>query len=118
MRWILACTLVCIFASCSKKNNIPPDILPGDKMEKVLWDMLLADRFSAQYLVKDSASRNIKKETLVLYQQVFTVNRITKEQFIKSYNFYLSRPDITKIIFDSLAVRANRRKEELYKKER
>ncbi|MGN6418818.1 MAG: DUF4296 domain-containing protein, partial [Pseudobacter sp.] len=55
-------------------------------------------------------------ETLKLYDQVFQVHKITREEFVKSYKFYLSRPDISKVMFDSIASRANRKREEQYNK--
>ncbi|HUR12815.1 MAG TPA: DUF4296 domain-containing protein [Flavitalea sp.] len=115
MKWILLCFLCFTFTACSKNDNIPPDIIGKEKMEKVLWDMIQADRFAGQYLLKDSLKKDVKQETFILYEKVFQLHHITKDQFVKSYKFYLSRPDITKVIFDSLALHANRRKEDVYK---
>jgi hypothetical protein len=99
--------------SCTDKDKVPAGVLPKDKMEKVLWDMIQAERYRETF-VHDSAL-DLKKETFKLYAQVFAIHQITKEEFIKSYKFYMSRPDISRIMFDSLATRANRRREELYK---
>ena len=118
MKVLILCMLLAVLSSCSKKNTIPSGIIGKDKMENILWDMIQADRFAAQYLVKDSLAIDLKKETFLLYDQVFQLNKVTKEEFVKSYNYYLSRPDITRVIFDSLATRANRRKDEVYKKYR
>ena len=114
MRYLLICLLF-FFYACSKKDKIPSDIIGKEKMEFVLWDMIQADRFAAQFLLKDSAKKDIRTETLVLYERVFSLHKISREQFEKSYKYYLSRPDITKVIFDSLATRAQRRKEDVYK---
>lgn len=114
MRYWLLCLLF-IFSACSKKDKIPPDVIGKEKMELVLWDMIQADRFVAQFLLKDSAKRNIREESLILYEKVFQVHKISRDQFVKSYKYYLSRPDITRVIFDSLATRAQRKKEEVYK---
>jgi hypothetical protein len=105
-----------MLSACTNNDRIPDDIIGKEKMERILWDMIQADRFSTQFLAKDSAKLDVKKETFILYDQVFQVNKVTKDQFIKSYKYYLSRPDITKVIFDSLATRANRRKEAVYEK--
>jgi hypothetical protein len=99
--------------SCTDKDKIPAGVLPKDKMEKVLWDMVQAERYRETF-VRDSAL-DLKKETFKLYAQVFEIHQITKDEFIKSYKFYMSRPDISRVLFDSLATRANRRREELYK---
>lgn len=105
-----------IFCACTHNDRVPDDIIGREKMEGILWDMIQADRFSTQFLAKDSAKLDVKKETFILYDKVFQVNKVSKDEFVKSYKYYLSRPDITKVIFDSLASRANRRKEEVYKK--
>jgi hypothetical protein len=99
--------------SCTDKDKIPPGVLGQDKMEKVLWDMIQAERYTNTFM-KDSA-QNIKEETFKLYAQVFSIHNISKDQFIKSYKFYMSRPDIARPMFDSLATKANRRREEMYK---
>lgn len=100
---------------CGKKNKIPSDVLPKSRMENILWDMILADRFSSQFILKDSATKNVKLETLKLYDQVFQTHKITKDQFVKSYKYYLTRPDITKVLFDTIAARANRQKPDVYR---
>lgn len=114
-RLLLVClsAIVWCAVSCTDKDKIPAGVLPKDKMEKVLWDMIQAERYRETF-VRDSAL-DLKKETFKLYAQVFEVHQISKDEFIKSYKFYMGRPDITRVLFDSLATRANRRREELYK---
>ncbi|MCS3802054.1 DUF4296 domain-containing protein [Niastella sp. OAS944] len=111
--------LVCLSAialcviSCTDKDKIPSGVLPKDKMEKVLWDMIQAERYRDTF-VRDSAN-DLKKETFKLYAQVFEIHQISKDEFVKSYKFYMSRPDIARAMFDTLATRANRRREEMNK---
>ena len=114
-RLLLVClsAIVWCVVSCTDKDKVPAGVLPKEKMEKVLWDMIQAERYRETF-VRDSAL-DLKKETFKLYAQVFEIHQITKDEFIKSYKFYMSRPDITRVLFDSLATRANRRREELYK---
>lgn len=102
--------------SCTDTTKIPSGILPKDKMESLLWDMMLADRYSAQFLLKDSATKDVKMETLKLYEQVFQIHHITREEFVKNYKYYLNRPDISKVIFDSLSARGTRNRDTIYKK--
>ena len=114
MRYLyIGITCILIFG-CTNKTSIPKGILPKDKMEAVLFDMIQADRFAAQYIVKDSTIKNVKKETFTLYEKVFALHNISSQDFVKSYKFYLSRPDLTKVMFDSLSSKANRRKRDVY----
>jgi hypothetical protein len=99
--------------SCSDKDKIPAGVLPKDQMESVLWDMIQAERFTAGFMA-DSAQK-AKAENFKLYAQIFSLHHISKEEFIKSYKFYLTRPDISREMFDSLNTRANRRREDMYK---
>ena len=76
--------------------------------------MIEADQFSKQFILKDSAKKNVNVETMKLYEQVFQVHHITKDEFQKSYQFYISRPDILKVLLDSLSVQGSRRMTEVY----
>jgi len=114
-RLLLAClsAIVCFLVSCTDKDKIPVGILPKEKMQLVIWDMIQAERFRESF-IRDS-SQNLKAETFKLYAQVFETHKVSKDEFIKSYKFYMSRPDIARGMFDSLATKANRRREEMYK---
>lgn len=110
--------LLLLLGACTTRGRVPAGVYSQEKMEAVLWDMLLADRYSALYLIKDSARINVKQETFKLYEQVFSVHQTNREAFIKSYRYYLNRPDLTKEIYDSLSARATRKREILYKPNR
>lgn len=117
-RWAILFFTSCFLffvIGCTNKNKIPSDVLPREEMEKVLWDMIQADRFSTQFLLKDSATKNVKLETFKMYEKVFQLHKISRDEFVRSYKYYLQRPDITKVMFDSLALRSNRQRDTLYK---
>lgn len=116
MRTVLIIIFLLSSVACTNPSKIPEGIYPKEKMENILWDMMLADRYSAQFLLKDSSSIDVKLETMKLYEQVFQVNKTTHAEFVKSFKYYLNRPDISKIIFDSLSVRGNRNRDSLFKK--
>ncbi len=115
MRWLFAIGIVfmIVFTGCTNQYKIPDDIIPKDKMEKILWDMIVADRYSAAILVKDT-TKNIREETFKLYAQVFSIHKISSQEFKKSFEWYLQRPDISQVMLDSLASHANRRREDVY----
>ncbi|MBC7850885.1 MAG: DUF4296 domain-containing protein [Chitinophagaceae bacterium] len=116
MKLIVVMLLICLVTACTDSKKVPKDILARPKMEKVMWDMLLADRFSSNFILKDSATKDVKLETFKLYEQVFQIHGISKEEFLKSYKYYLNRPDLSKIMFDSLAVRSGRVRNEIFPK--
>ena len=77
--------------------------------------MIQADQYSKQFIIKDSAKKNVSIETMKLYDEVFHIHHITKDEFQKSYQFYIGRPDILKVVFDSLTAQDNQRMQEVYK---
>ncbi|HVU53697.1 MAG TPA: DUF4296 domain-containing protein [Puia sp.] len=114
MRIIAGILCIVLIAGCSEKDNIPSGILDKEQMGAVLWDMMQADQYAGAYLIKDSAKVNIKMETLKLYEQVFRLHNVTRDQFRKSLQFYQDHPDITHVVLDSLAARGGRLKADSY----
>ncbi|MDP9229987.1 MAG: DUF4296 domain-containing protein, partial [Bacteroidota bacterium] len=94
-----------VFISCSN-NKVPKGILPEPKMGNVLWDLIRADEFVLNY-VHDS-TRSKKQESIKLYQQVFQIHKITKEEFEKSFSFYKKHPEILQPLLDTLERRKKR----------
>lgn len=105
-----------LIVACTNKEKIPEGIMPPEKMEKVMWDMLQADRYAAMYLVRDTGMVSVQDETFKVYDQVFQIHSISKDQFLESFQFYLGRPDLSKKMFDSLSAEANRKKIEAFKR--
>jgi outer membrane lipopolysaccharide assembly protein LptE/RlpB len=102
------------FATACGKDEKPENLIPQQKMERVIWDMVQADEFITNFVLKDSAKVNVNVERYKLYDKVMSLHSITKQQFEDSYNYYASRPKENKLLFDSLAARANRRIQESY----
>ena len=114
---LLAAGLLTGYA-CSNDKSIPSGILSQDKMTGVLWDMIEADQY-AQIIAKDtalvdSADLNLKLENLRLYEQVFQLHHVTRDEFHKSYKYYMDHPDLTQVLFDSLITKGNRLRSEAY----
>ena len=70
-------------------------------MRKLMWDLMRADAYVADFMMKDS-TRNQKTESVTLYEKIFKIHSTTREDFLRSRDFYLSRPDLLKVITDSL----------------
>ncbi|MEO5942062.1 MAG: DUF4296 domain-containing protein [Ferruginibacter sp.] len=108
MRKLINLFIVLLIAcSC---NNKPKDILPVSKMKAVLWDYILADVFTTDYISKDS-SKNTVLENAGLQKTVFNFHHVTKEQFYKSYRYYLNHGDEMQRMLDSLVAQKNRNRE-------
>lgn len=103
MRQILLAVSVftLLFPACkSKQSN---SVIPPDKMEVVLRDMMQADKFLADYVLNKDTTKKVDSESVKLYQQIFAIHQITGEQFQKSFSYYKEHPDQLRAIMDSLS---------------
>ena len=113
MRLFLFIILMVFAAGCTRDKKIPKGILSQNEMRKIMWDLMRADAYVSEYIMKDTTRKHDQKaESAILYEQVFDMHATTKETFIKSRNFYESRPDLLKVITDSL--RSDERKVQQY----
>ena len=92
-----------IFFSCSK-NKMPDGILDPEKMQAVYWDILQADIFTNEFIIKDS-SKNLKKENAKLQLAIFKKHNIDRQQYYKSYKYYLAHTNLMKDMIDTMMVR-------------
>ncbi len=102
------------FFSCGNKNKIPSGILKPDKMQAVLWDVIKADAFTAEFIKNDSA-KDAVEENLKLQQQIFSIHHISRQDFYKSYDYYKLHSDQLKVMMDSMIVQAERNKNKNFK---
>lgn len=103
-RGLLIFSLFVILTACKNTKGVPENIMPPKKMQAVLWDMMRADQFIADYMLSKNPAMNKTAESLTYYQQVFTIHQITKEDFQRSFEYYKSHPDLFRQILDSIAV--------------
>lgn len=95
--------------SCTSKDKIPDDVLQPAKMQAVLWDVIKADVFTAEFIKKDSA-KNATAENVKLQQQIFAIHKITRADFYNSYDYYKLNTVTFKKVIDSMIATAERNK--------
>jgi Domain of unknown function (DUF4296) len=98
---IICCSF--ILTGCKNKNKIPAGVIPQKKMQAVLWDMMRADQFLADFVPNKDSGPDKNAEKINLYRQVFAIHHISKEQFGESFSFYRNHPALFEIIMDSLS---------------
>jgi hypothetical protein len=96
-------------ASCTNRDKIPDDILKPEKMETVLWDYIQADVYVTDHFGRDS-TRDKNLENAKLQLRVFEKHRITKDQFYKSYRYYVDHPQLMRTTIDSILQEQRRTK--------
>lgn len=99
MRCSSVVILILLF-SCSG-NGLPGDILPPEKIRPIIYDLLRADEFLNNFIMRDTSLKR-EKEAVKLYEQVFQIHKISSQHFYKSYRYYQANPDKNKILIDSL----------------
>lgn len=98
------CSLLCFLLSCTAKNRIPKDVLPPDKMGAVMKDLMLADEFVTGYIWKNDTAVNRFEESIHLYEKIFRIHHISRDQFQKSLAYYRNHPKQMKTLLDSLHI--------------
>ena len=101
MRFSLFIILIILTIGCIQDKKVPKDILSQNEMRKIMWDLMRADAYVSNFIMKDS-TKNQKAESAILYEKIFDIHSTTRENFKKSLAFYESRPDLFKAISDSL----------------
>jgi hypothetical protein len=93
--------LFCIAFLFSCKSSVPKNVLPPKKMQAVLWDVMQADEMAEYYSGKDSSFHGLQKH-VDYYLEIFSIYKITKQDFTRSLLYYENHPAAFKTILDSL----------------
>jgi ribosomal protein S8 len=97
-----------LFFACSNKPHVPKGILPPDKMQAVLLDMLKADEYINQFGNIDTITTNIDKRK-GFYQAVLKTHKTNQKELKKSFDYYQNRPDLLQVVLDSMRQDASRK---------
>ena len=103
-----------LFASCAG-DKVPKEIFPPAKMQAILFDVIRADELVDFVALQDSAYRDFTKRS-ALYDSIFHIHAISKEDFRKSLQYYQGRPDLLKGILDSLHAQTESKTDTMMKK--
>jgi len=98
---------ITLLTSCSK-SRVPKGVFVPEKMQAVYWDYIRADIYSNE-MVRNDTNRNAIKENIKLQKEIFTLHKITKEEFYKSYDYYLNHPALMQEMLDTMTVRQQKK---------
>jgi hypothetical protein len=88
---------------------VPDDIIPPEKIQPIIFDLLRADEYVNNFLLGDTLLKR-EKEAVKLYEQVFLIHKVSSVDFYKSYKYYQAHPDKNKVLLDSLNAFVNRKR--------
>ena len=106
MRSFLLGSLILLMA-CSSKRKVPKGILSPSDMQSVIWDLARADQWLNNFVFPNDSSLNKSKESIRIYEQIYTLHHTSKETFQKSYTFYKAHPITFRVMLDSITEKAN-----------
>jgi hypothetical protein len=113
MRNVVLAFLSLIFIAACQHKVDNTSVYDKEKMLKVTWDLIKANDFAGQFLFKDT-SKNLKLESIAIFQKVFALNKTTRDEYLFNYKYYVARPAAFHEIMDSMSVRANRDRGKAY----
>lgn len=91
MRLLTGFIFLLLLISCRNKNKIPTDIIQMRPMQQLVWDMMQADELAFQRKTSDSTI-DLRTTSFHLYDTVFAIHKVSREQFYKSYQYYQRHP--------------------------
>jgi hypothetical protein len=89
--------------SC-KEVKLADNILSQQEMEIILWEQMKADAFTKEFISKDS-SKDLSLENANLQQKIFAKYKVDKNDFYKTYQYYLKHEDLMKNVLDSIILK-------------
>jgi hypothetical protein len=104
MRIIVLIITFSFILSCSRKSKLPEGVLPQKTMINVMWDLLRADQYISTFLIPDPG-RSKKDSSVKLYEEIFSIYKISPEQFRKSLNYYRSDPILLQPIIEGMSTK-------------
>lgn len=91
MKYLLYISLIFCVLSCAEAIEKPKGLLPEDKMSEIIADFAINEQ---QYAI----GTNINSENATRF--ILKKYKIKGELFTKSYEYYMTKPDVIKEILD------------------
>ena len=101
-----ACLLFAsLFLSCKKKEEIPADILPKNKMTAILTDIHLNEAMINEQRYKRDSLPEISS---TFYCNIFEKHETTADEFQKSLDYYSFHLDELKKVYQEVVAELNK----------
>ncbi len=89
--------------ACSGGDAVPKGILPKQKMQAVLWDLLkTGEYFDGFVFNQDTTGMDRNAKVREWYDNVYRLHQVSRRDFEKSYAYYRSHPALMKEVLDSI----------------
>lgn len=111
-RFFYLAMLCVLMMACSESDTPPANIIPQDKMKVILFDVLRMQEYAGIKYGRDTNAANANMP--VMLQQVFSIYKVSKEDFYSSFRYYEAHPDKNKVLLDSLSAYTTQKRQEMY----
>ena len=91
----------------SCREGRPKEVLSFNDMRAVMWDMMRADQFMADYIFAKDSMANKTMVSSEWYGKILTLHGISQQAFKKSYQYYSEHPKLLKDLMDSVSKQAD-----------
>jgi hypothetical protein len=105
---VLSCCCIVVLYACNQKQKV----IAIPQMKLVMWDVITADEWMKRQFPTDTIVDSTKKN-IALYNKIFSLYKLTKEDYYSSYDYYKNHPNEMKILLDSLAAFGTRKRDTL-----
>lgn len=106
MKLLLLCAALFFFTgACNPSNKVPKGILPPEKMEAVLWDLLRSGNLVNNFILSKDSSLDKSQEHIKWINRVLTFHQVTEVEFKKSFAYYQQHPELMSVMMDSISKR-------------
>jgi hypothetical protein len=109
------CVLLLLVNACSNGKKVPSDVIGQEKMGVILFELAMAEGYLENYPFRDTT---VNRDSMVKVEmdKVLAIHHVSQKEFRDSYKFYKSRPEIYKVMTDTVYYRAQRSPEKMYGK--
>ena len=99
-------SVIILLLACNRGEKVPAGILPKEKMQVLLWDMIRADEL-ASYRSSVDSSVKLLPASVSLYKSVCELHNVSEKEFRESFRYYEAHPKLFKSVLDSLQRKAS-----------
>jgi len=98
MRKFLSLIFVSLLLICCKSKEVPKTVIQPKQMEKILYDIHIADSYITSIGDVDSA----KRTSAAFYKGIYKKYKTDSARYTKSMDYYYNHPDLLSNIYEQV----------------
>lgn len=108
MKQLIPFLFLFLFSCKEKLPPVPGDVIPMEQMKLIMTDMHISDAVAETNAQKGEDERvQVQRNN----EQIFKNHGITKEEFLKSFQFYENNPVLLNKMYDEILNELSKREE-------